>query len=150
MDYVEPQYHQILFRLADEGVDFIGVGMVSAILQGVPLTTLDLDIVHRRNPENVERLLRVLSDIDAVARNDQRRLRPNETHLLGTGHVLLSTRFGDFDCLGTIDEGRGYEDLLPASIPMEFENRKFRFLNLREILAIKKRAGRPKDLAAIP
>ena len=50
MGYVEPQYHQILLRLADEGVDFIGVGMVSAILQGVPLTTMDLDIVHRRTP----------------------------------------------------------------------------------------------------
>jgi hypothetical protein len=90
VDYVEPQYHQILFRLADEGVEFIGVGMVSAILQGVPLTTMDLDIVHRRTPENVGRLLRVLADLDAVARNDPRRLRPNETHLLGPGHILLT------------------------------------------------------------
>ena len=150
MDYVEPQYHQILFRLADAAVDFIGVGMVSAILQGVPLTTMDLDIVHRRTPENVERLLRVLSDLDAVARNDPRRLRPNETHLLGPGHILLRTRFGDFDCLGAIDGGRSYDELLPASIPLEFEGRKFQFLELRELLAIKKRAGRPKDLAAIP
>ena len=70
MDYVEPQYHQILFRLADEGVDFIGVGMVSAILQGVPFTTMDPEIVHRRTPENVERLLLVLADLDAVARNE--------------------------------------------------------------------------------
>jgi hypothetical protein len=150
VDYVDRQYHQILFRLADEGVDFIGVGMVSAILQGVPLTTMDLGIVHRRTPENVERLLRVLADVDAVARNDPRRLRPNETHLLGPGHVLLRTRFGDFDCLGTIDEGRSYEDLLPVSVPLEFEGRTLRFLSLREVLAIKKRAGRPKDLAAIP
>jgi len=150
VDYVEPQYHQILFRLADEGVDFIGVGMVSAILQGVPLTTLDLDIVHRRTPQNVARLLRVLSDIDAVARNDPRNLRPNETHLLGAGHILLSTRFGDFDCLGTIDEGRGYEELLSASITLQLEGRTLRFLHLREILAIKRRAGRPKDLAVIP
>jgi hypothetical protein len=150
VDYVDRQYHQILFRLADGGVDFIGVGMVSAILQGVPLTTMDLDIVHRRTPENVERLLRVLADVDAVARNDPRRLRPNETHLLGPGHILLRTRFGDFDCLGTIDEGRSYEDLLPASVPLEFEGRTLRFLSLREVLATKKRAGRPKDLAAIP
>ena len=150
MDYVEPQYHQILFRLADEGVEFVGVGMVSAILQGVPLTTMDLDIVHRRTPENVRRLLRVLADLDAVARNDPRRIQPNETHLLGPGHILLSTRFGDFDCLGAIDGGRSYEDLLPASISLELEGRTFQFLNLREVLAIKKRAGRPKDLAAIP
>jgi len=149
VDYVEPQYHQILLRLADEGVEFIGVGMVSAILQGVPLTTMDLDIVHRRTPQNVERLLRVLADVDAIARSDPRRLRPNETHLLGPGHILLQTRFGDFDCLGTIDAGRGYEDLLPASISLEFEGRTFHFLHLREILAIKKRAGRAKDLAAV-
>ena len=150
MDYVEPQYHQILFRLADEGVEFIGVGMVSAILQGVPLTTMDLDIVHRRAPQNVARLLRVLADLDAVARNDPRQLRPNETHLLGPGHILLTTRFGDFDCLGAIDSGRGYEELLPASTTLEFEGRTIRVLQLREILAVKKRAGRPKDLAAIP
>ena len=73
-----------------------------------------------------------------------------QTHLLGPGHILLKTRFGDFDCLGTIDAGRSYEDLLPASIPLEFEGRTLRFLHLREVLAIKKRAGRPKDLAAIP
>ena len=150
MNYAEPQYHQILLRLADEGVNFIGVGMVSAIVQGVPLTTLDLDIVHQRSSENVARLLRVLADIDAVARNDPRRLRPNESHLLGPGHILLRTRFGDFDCLGTIDQGRGYEDLLPCSISTEFEGRSLRFLELREVLAIKKRAGRPKDLAALP
>ena len=150
MDYVEPRYHQILFCLADARIDFIGVGMVSAIVQGVPLTTMDLDIVHRRTPENVERLLRVLEDLDAVARNDPRRIRPNQTHLLGPGHILLSTRFGDFDCLGAIDGGRSYEDLLPDSISIELEGRAFRFLQLREVLAIKKRAGRPKDLAAIP
>ena len=146
MDYIEPQYHQILIRLADEGVEFIGVGMVAAILQGVPLATMDLDIVHRRTPQNVERLIRVLADLDAVARGDPRHLRPNATHLLGPGHILLKTRFGDFDCLGTID----YDDLLPATISLEFEGRRFRFLHLREIVAIKKRAGRAKDLAAIP
>ena len=42
--------------------------MVSAIPQGVPLTTMDLDIVHRRTPENVERLLRVLATLDEIER----------------------------------------------------------------------------------
>lgn len=36
------------------------------------------------------------------------------------------------------------------SIALEFEGWEFHFLHLREILAINKRAGRPKDLAAIP
>ena len=69
----EPKYHEILIRLADAGVESIVVGMASAVIQGVPSMTWDLDVVHRRTPENVERLLGVLSDIDAVARADARR-----------------------------------------------------------------------------
>jgi len=145
-----PQYHDILTRLSDEGVESIVVGMVAAVLQGVPMMTWDLDIVHRRTPENVERLLHVLQDIQAVARHDPRRLRPNESHLIGPGHILLETRFGDFDCLGAIDGGRAYEDLLDSSVVVNLENRPIRLLALREILAVKRRAGRPKDLAAIP
>jgi len=145
-----PQYRKILLRLADEGVEVIVVGMAAAILQGVPTTTWDLDVVHRRTPENVQRLLHVLRDIKAIARRDPRRLEPNETHLIGPGHVLLETRFGDFDCLGAIDGGRAFEDLLAGTVVIDFEGRPIRVLALREILAVKKRAARPKDLAAIP
>ena len=118
MGSVEPQYHKILIRLADANVEFIVVGMAAAVVQGVPLTTWDLDIVHRRTPENVDRLLKVLQDLNAVARGDPRRLKPNETHLIGPGHIWLETRFGDFDCLGAIDGGRSYEDLLRAASPI--------------------------------
>ena len=62
------QYRKILLRLADEGGEVIIVGMAAAILQGVPTTTWDLDIVHRRTAENVHRLLQVLKEIGAVAR----------------------------------------------------------------------------------
>jgi hypothetical protein len=47
----------LLASLCDSGVEFIVVGGVAAVLQGVPITTTDLDIVHRRTPENVARLL---------------------------------------------------------------------------------------------
>jgi hypothetical protein len=146
----EPKYHEILLRLADGGVEAIVVGMAAGVIQGVPTTTWDLDVVHRRTPANVERLLHVLRDLDAIARQDPRHLQPNATHLLGPGHILMETRFGDFDCLGAIDGGRTYEDLLDASLLMDFEGRRLRILGLRELLAIKTRAGRPKDLAVIP
>jgi hypothetical protein len=62
----------------------------------------------------------------------------------------METRFGDFDCLGAIDGGRDYDDLLRSSLRVDFEGRRLQILTLRELLAIKTRAGRPKDLAAIP
>jgi len=146
----EPKYHEILSRLADAGVEVIVVGMAAAVLQGVPVATWDLDVVHRRTSENIERLLRVLRDVGAVARHDPRHLEPDATHLIGPGHVLLQTRYGDFDCLGAIDGGRSYEDLLGQSVLVDFEGRALRLLSLSELLAIKIRAARPKDLAVIP
>jgi hypothetical protein len=98
----------------------------------------------------VQRLLRVLHDIQAVARGDPLRLKPNETHLIGPGHILLETNFGDFDCLGAIDGGRPFEDLLSSSVVIDFEGRPVHVLSLKELLAVKRRAARPKDLAAIP
>jgi hypothetical protein len=62
----------------------------------------------------------------------------------------METRFGDFDCLGAIDGGRSYEDLLDSSVLLDFEGRPLRVLSLRELLEIKTRAGRPKDRAVIP
>ena len=150
MESERPQYRQILLRLADEGVEAIVVGMAAAIIQGVPTTTWDLDVVHRRTPENVQRLLRVLHEIQAKARRDPRNLTPNETHLIGPGHILLETKFGDFDCLGAIDGGRRFEDLIPSSIEIDLEGRLIRVLTLQELLTVKKRAARPKDLAVIP
>jgi hypothetical protein len=141
---------EILRRLAARDVEAIVVGMAAAILQGVPSTTRDLDIVHRRTHENVSRLLEVLSDIDAVARGDPRRIRPGLSHLIGPGHILTETRFGDLDCLGAIDGDRTYDDLVATTTLIEFEGRALRVLTLEELIEIKRRAGRPKDLMAIP
>jgi hypothetical protein len=74
------RFSEILRLLAANEVEFIVVGMTAGVLQGAPVTTIDLDVVHRRNPHNVARLLRVLSSLDAVYRHDPRRLRPQESH----------------------------------------------------------------------
>lgn len=125
------RFAEILGLLAAEEVEFLVVGMTAGILHGAPVTTVDLDVVHRRTPQNVARLLRVLARIDAVYRHDPRGLRPAESHLLSAGHQILTTSLGDLDCLGTIDQGRGYEELVA-------------------LIDAKERSGRPKDLAALP
>jgi hypothetical protein len=145
------KFGDLLRALVDADVEHIVVGMLAGVLQGVPVTTGDVDIVHRRTPENVDRLLSALAAMDAVARHDRRRLRPGPGHLLGTGHILLETKLGDLDCLCTIDEGRTYEDLIALTVPIRLdETRTVRVLALPELVEIKRRAGRPKDLAVIP
>lgn len=145
------QFAEILRLLAAEDVEFLVVGMTAGILHGAPVTTVDLDVVHRRTPENVARLLRVLARLDAVYRHDPRRLRPAESHLLSSGHQLLTTALGDLDCLGSIDEGRGYEQLLERTVPMKLlGGLSVRVLSLPALIEAKERSGRPKDLAALP
>jgi hypothetical protein len=145
------RFAEILRLLAANDVEFVVVGMTAGILHGAPVTTIDLDVVHRRSPENVARLLRVLSDLDAVYRHDPRRLRPQASHLTGPGHQLLTTRCGDLDCLGTIAQDRGYEQLIPCSVEMRLgDGSAVRVLTLPALIEAKERAGRAKDLAVLP
>ena len=73
-------------------VDFIVVGGVAGLLHRATILTQDVDIVHRRTPENIARLVAVIDGMDAVFRNDLagRRLRPRPADFAGHGHVLLS------------------------------------------------------------
>lgn len=144
-------FAEILRLLAAGDVEFVVVGMTAGILHGAPVTTVDLDVVHRRSPENVARLLRVLAELDAVYRHDPRRLRPGQSHLIGPGHQLLTTTLGDLDCLGTIDRDRGYEQLLGLTVEITLAGSlTVRVLSLPALIEAKERSGRPKDLAVLP
>jgi hypothetical protein len=141
----------ILRLLATSGVDFIVVGMSAGVLRGAPVTTIDLDIVHRRGADNVSRLLGVLGELDAVYRHDSRRLRPQQSHLITAGHQLLATRYGDLDCLGSVGDGQSYEDLLEHAPELELEEGLVvRVIDLSTLIELKEKAGRPKDLAVLP
>jgi hypothetical protein len=142
---------ELLAVLVAHDVDFIVVGMTAGILQGVPSITLDLDVVHKRTPENIERLLRALAELDALYRHDPRQLRPKESHLASPGPQLLTTKYGDLDCLGTIGEGRSYEDLASETVEMQIATGgRIRVLKLRALIESKEQSGRPKDLAVLP
>ena len=51
---------KVLEALTQAGVEFVVVGGVSAVLQGVPVVTQDLDLCYRRTPDNVRRLAEAL------------------------------------------------------------------------------------------
>lgn len=127
------------------------VGGAAAVLHGAPITTEDLDIVHRRTADNVSRLRALLDDLDAHVRElANRRLRPDEAALLGEGHVLLSTRLGPLDCSGALVDGRGFEDLVAHCDTVRDEGREFRVLDLPTLVDVKRKTGRAKDRLALP
>jgi len=142
----------LLRLLCGEGIEFIVVGMAAGVLQGVPTTTQDLDIVHRRTPTNVTRLLSLLLRIGAYHRQDlaDRRLPPAADALLGHGHLNLQTVHGPLDVLCELGTGVGYDELMPHTESVEDGSVTLQVLDLPTLIAEKARAARPKDKLALP
>ena len=146
------KFAALLTVLQQSGADFILVGGLAAVLQGAPVQTFDVDILYSRDSKNVERLLGVLQSLDAIFRSQpERRIRPDATHLQGTGHLNLITQFGPLDLLASIGEGLTYDKLLLHSQLMLISNTvQIRVLKLDQIITIKERVGNEKDLAVLP
>jgi hypothetical protein len=133
-------------------VEFIVVGGVAAVLNGAAMNTFDIDLVHARTPENIARILPVLEKIDAVFRaRPDRKLRPDASHLRGSGELNLMTTMGQLDLLGTIGRGLTYEDLLPHSESMAVSaTTTVRVLNLETLIALKEELNGEKDRIVLP
>jgi hypothetical protein len=146
------RYIAILQTLVDHHVEFLIVGGVAAVLQGAPINTFDLDIVHSTDPANVSRVLAALDEFDAIYRaQPDLRLRPTASHLSSAGHQLLLTRLGPLDLLGSIGNGRTYPDLLLHTTELKAgPSLSVRVLDLETQIAIKEEVGGEKDRAALP
>lgn len=140
---------EVIELLVRHQVDFIVVGMTAGVLQGAPAVTFDLDVLYSRAPQNVQRLLSALKELEAVFRGDERRLVPNQSHLESRGHKLLLTKFGVVDVLGSLDELE-YADVIEDTVALQVEEMTVRVLSLQRLIEVKEKAGREKDLAVLP
>ncbi len=141
---------EAVFRVfARHEVRYIIVGGIGAVLQGALVTTEDLDIVHERTPENIERLLAALRELHARfrARPD---LQPDASHLKGVGHALLDTDAGPLDVLGSIGAKRDYSALTGSTLVLVLGELHVRVLDLPTLIATKEEADREKDRAVLP
>jgi hypothetical protein len=148
----ELDFLAILNTLAGHDVDFIVVGGVAAVLQGAPIATFDLDVVHSREPHNINRLLAALTSLDAIYRElAGRNIKPSRSYLSSPGHQLLMTRFGPLDLLGVIGSKRDYLKLLPEAGVVEISpGLKVRVLGLSAIIKSKEETAGEKDRAVLP
>jgi hypothetical protein len=144
---IEYDFGILLGALLDASIEFVVVGGLSATLNGAPINTFDVDVVHRRTSENVDRLIPLLESLDAVYRiQPARRLRPVRSAPLSTGRQNLLTRYGPLDLLGEIGTGLGYYELIPRSTEMLIaENVRARILNLETLIEVKEQRCCPSS-----
>lgn len=142
---------EVLEGLLEAGIDFILVGGLAAVIQGAPVTTMDVDIVHNQSSDNIARLLTFLKSVEAVYRRlDDKLIEPKERDLSGKGHVLLRTRTGPLDVLAVVEGGRSYKDLLEHSVDIDFRGHTLRVLDLKTLIELKKASQDPKDKQRLP
>ena len=142
----------ILRTLNEHAVEYIVVGGVGAVLQGAPVSTFDLDIVHSRTPDNLQRLLAALKNLDAHYRmQPERRIRPGASHLVSPGNQLLMTNYGPLDLPGVIGQSEGYEQLLGFTREIEVASAvTIRVLGLPKLIEVKLETAGEKDLGTLP
>lgn len=148
---VRPDFLGLLGALHEGQIDHVVVGGVAAILEGAPITTIDVDIVYRSDDENVERLAHLLDELDGRYRDPAGRVIVPTAARLKTNTInLLETRLGLLDAMQRIGPDWTYEDLLSRSRVLQVGDFETRVLELAAIIESKEAAGRDTDRAALP
>ncbi len=144
-------FKALLRVLSEAGVEYVLIGGVAAAVHGAARATFDLDVVYRRTPENVGRLVLALTPYHPYLRGAPPGL-PFRWDAATIQHGLnftLTTDLGDLDVLGEIVGGGGYDALLPSTVVIRAFDVDCRLLNLDRLIEVKRAAGRPKDFEAL-
>ncbi|MBC8180243.1 hypothetical protein H8E88_03880 [candidate division KSB1 bacterium] len=141
----------ILEELLKADINFILVGGLAAVVQGAPVTTIDVDIVYDQSSDNIEKLYEFLKSIDAFYRRpDDKVILPKKDDFLQMAHRLLTTRLGPIDVLAFIEGEKTYEDLIEHSVELEFRGHTLHVLDLKMMIELKRTSKDPRDRQRLP
>ena len=141
--------------LNEENVDYVVLGGFAAILRGSPITTRDLDVIPDRARENLDRLGRALTRMNAMIRiaGDPVPTKIDGPFLANMPHMLnLVTDFGDLDITftpaGRAGDFAGWSS--SATSEVIDEGLVVSVASLDDIIDSKQTANRAKDHVALP
>ncbi len=144
---------QGIFEALDRGnVEYLVIGGVAVGFHGFVRGTKDVDIVPNPEPENLKRLARVLSALDAQVEGaddfkGEELPDPLDPDALALGgNWVLSTRLGRFDVMQWIGEDALWDKLSPTVAEAEVGDLAIKFASYENLVALKEQAGRPQDL----
>jgi hypothetical protein len=141
----------LIRRLRGADVRYVLVGGFAGTVLGSPRTTIDLDVVYARDPDNLARVVRALEPLSPYLRGAPPGLpfRLDLATLERGLNFTLTTTLGDLDLLGEVAGGGTYEQLLPNTYVVRVFDTDLRVVTLPQLIRLKRAAGRPKDLEAL-
>lgn len=135
------QAQEVAAAFAAHQVDYMFIGKSGAILLGYPSTTQDVDVYPRKDADNGRRIVVALREIGFSIERDL-----EDEIIRGKDFVQIKSGPFDIDLVFAPDGIESYED---AKSRMDTSTG-FPVLNIRDIIASKRAARRPKDAVELP
>jgi hypothetical protein len=141
----------ILRALVRRGVDFVVIGGIAAVLHGSPRLTFDLDLCFAPDTGNLQALGEVLVALGAQLRGVDETVPfvPDAATLRRIEVLTLATPAGDLDVLARPAGAPAYETLRRRADRYEVGDFSVLVASVEDLIAMKRAAGRAKDLADV-
>ncbi len=142
---------ELLRRLADGRSDFIIIGGVAAVAQGYDGATFDFDVCARFTPENLDRLVASLREVNLkFAPPTERPVAESGTELAAYRHLAWKTDVGRLDVIKDVVPIGTFDEVARLAEPLELYSRRCWVLGLDGLIAVKEHLGRDKDKRMLP
>lgn len=142
---------RLLGGLVVRGVDFVVVGGIAAVLHGSPRMTEDADVVFATDDANLNALGKALTDLEAKLAEveDDVPFVPDARTLRSIELLTLETNAGKLDLLRQPSGAPPYNRLRRDADRYDVGAFSLLVASVPDLIAMKRSAGRPKDLADI-
>lgn len=142
---------EVIRLLGRHRVRYVLIGPLAAITHGAPLVTVDVDVCHATDVENLEAMAAALREVHAELRAappglpfrlDAKTLRMGDS-------FTFATDIGSIDILATPPGTTGYENLARTAETFALFGHDVRVASVEDLIRMKRAAGRPKDLLLV-
>jgi len=146
----EPAFDELLRRLAEAEVEFVVVGGLAVNAWGVVRGTKDVDVVVAPEPENLKRVAEVAVAAGGHVQQGEALLGSPisiASAIAGGEQVAIETDLGRLDIVQGLDGVPGYGELNSRASEAEVLGVAVAVCSIDDLKAMKRAAGRTRDLA---
>ena len=142
--------NDLLKHLLDSKIDFVIIGGFAGVIYGANQVTQDLDIALSLNKNQISQLREILKDLNPIHRmnpNFQPSFLEYPENLDDINNIYLETDWGILDILSEVPYIGDFERVNRDAQEVEIFNHKCKIISLDDLIEVKKRSGRAKDIA---